>query len=68
MGRKDSSFKSNGTSIMADKPCSLYSMNNMTFIIDKLYYVIPDIYYMRTNQGKCEILVQPNLQKGVYGY
>ena len=63
MGRKYTDFKSNGTSIIADKPCSHYSLNNLTLIIDNLYYVIPDTFYKRTIQGKCEILVQPNQQK-----
>lgn len=57
MGRKSSDFKSNGTSISAPKPCSHYSMNNLTLIIDDFYYVIPDTYYKRTSQGRCEILV-----------
>mgnify|MGYP000895668360 CR=1 FL=1 len=60
MGRKNSDFSSNGTVISAEKPCSSYSMNNMTFIIDGMYYVIPDTYYMRTVNGSCEVLVRPN--------
>lgn len=66
MGRKNSDFISNETAIYSEKPCSLYSMNNLTFIIDGYYYVIPDTYYMRTVDGRCEIQIKPNINDDVY--
>lgn len=41
MSRKHEDFKSNGTSIIAGKPCSHYQLNNFTLTIDHMDYVIP---------------------------
>lgn len=39
-------------------------------MIGDLYYNLPDTYYKRTEEGRCEILIRPNLNKdgGVEGY
>lgn len=41
MNRKHPDFKSNGTNIIAPKPCSHYELNNYTMTIEHMDYVIP---------------------------
>jgi hypothetical protein len=64
LSRRHEDFKSNGTSIIAEKPCSHYKLNNITLTIDHMDYVIPQIYYARTIGQQCEILIKQNTEDG----
>lgn len=63
--RAHSEFTSNGTSIYAEKPCSHFDLHNLTLVIDNLYYTIPDTYWKRTINGRCEILISTNLNTDI---
>ena len=57
----DIRFDQDADQIVSDKPCSTFSLGNLTLRIAGLYYRIPQIFYTEaTEEGGCMFLFERN--------
>lgn len=57
----DIRFDTDADRVVSDKPCSTFTLGNLTLRIAGLYYRIPQIFYTETTQeGGCSFLFERN--------